>query len=290
MRMRIQSLNVHQRLAGRVHLEKFSNPGFRRLIERHAHHFPECHIVVRGHAILVAGGQRVELPSGSLVWLPPRVEHLTLETTNSLQRWILAMRVSSVRRILGDRESQPFLKMRTGFRVGRISRSKLSALERLLVEVSSEQSPRLEVINAGLGYLLANVTEALRVSSARTPEPTALNPTVARALSLMDGDGLCLTRDELAGQCGTSSTHLSRLFVRELGQSLREIRNRRRLARFQQLVRDSRCESLTDAALEAGFGSYSQFHRVFRNTFGVSPSEWQTVDSATLLESTNDPD
>jgi AraC-like DNA-binding protein len=32
--------------------------------------------------------------------------------------------------------------------------------------------------------------------------------------------------------------------------------------------------NLTRAAIEAGFGSYSQCHRVFRSLFGLSPREY----------------
>jgi AraC-like DNA-binding protein len=31
---------------------------------------------------------------------------------------------------------------------------------------------------------------------------------------------------------------------------------------------------MTRAALQAGFGSYSQCHRVFRSLFGISPREF----------------
>ena len=52
------------------------------------------------------------------------------------------------------------------------------------------------------------------------------------------------------------------------------LRSRKRLARFQQLMASGACDSLTAAALEAGFGSYSQFHRVFKRLTGRSPSDW----------------
>lgn len=272
--MLIQHLNIRRGLVGRAHLEAFSNPGWLGLIERHAHRFAEIHLVVHGHAVLVVGNQRVELPSGSLLWLPPRLEHLTLETTPSLQRWILAIRDPAVRRILGEREASPLLRTQTGMRSGRLSRQELFGLCRLFEDVASESSSRDSLANAGIGYALTRAMNALQRTSIHALEPTALHPVVARALSLIDGDGLLLSRRELASRCRTSPTHLSRLFVRELGQPFREVRNKKRLARFQLLMTEGRCESMTEAALEAGFGSYSQFHRVFRRLIGTTPSEW----------------
>ena len=40
--------------------------------------------------------------------------------------------------------------------------------------------------------------------------------------------------------------------------------------------------SLLAAALEAGFGSYTQFHRVYRKMFGQSPREHLSASSLGL--------
>jgi AraC-like DNA-binding protein len=69
-----------------------------------------------------------------------------------------------------------------------------------------------------------------------------------------------------------SVSHLSRLFAQELGQDLRDIRNRKRVERVIELLRGGHTKSLTEAALEAGFGSYSQFHRIYTRVMGLSPS------------------
>ncbi|HXU64750.1 MAG TPA: helix-turn-helix domain-containing protein, partial [Polyangia bacterium] len=50
-------------------------------------------------------------------------------------------------------------------------------------------------------------------------------------------------------------------------------RNRLRLDRFWLLVDGGR-PSLLEAALAAGFGSYAQFHRVFRAQRHVTPREY----------------
>jgi len=152
-----------------------------------------------------------------------------------------------------------------------LARVELLALARTLEEVAEQMGRGDSVTNAGLAYALTRTLLAFRQAEP-SGEPTALHPAVARALSLMHGEGLLLGRDELAEHCRLSASHLSRLFVRELGQPLAEVRNRKRLARFQELLASRHCDSLTEAAFEAGFGSYSQFHRVFRRVTGRSPS------------------
>ena len=82
-----------------------------------------------------------------------------------------------------------------------------------------------------------------------------------------------LTCDALAGQLGVSTARLTRTFRRETGTSVVDHRNELRLARFLGRV-DTRAGNLLEAALGAGFGSYAQFHRVFRARFGQAPREY----------------
>jgi AraC-like DNA-binding protein len=77
--------------------------------------------------------------------------------------------------------------------------------------------------------------------------------------------------DELARRSGLSSTRLSRLFKQQTGVALVDFRNRQRIERYLQLYGTGQRMTMLDAALEAGFGSYPQFHRVFKRVTGRSP-------------------
>ncbi|HVR19268.1 MAG TPA: AraC family transcriptional regulator [Polyangiaceae bacterium] len=81
-----------------------------------------------------------------------------------------------------------------------------------------------------------------------------------------------LSGRQLALELDISLSRLARVFKREMGMSLVEYRNRLRLERFQTLL-DAGGENLHDAARRAGFGSYAQFHRVFRALRGGTPRE-----------------
>ena len=61
------------------------------------------------------------------------------------------------------------------------------------------------------------------------------------------------------------------------GQTLLQFRNRCRLDRFFELYGDGSRRKMVDAALDAGFGSYPQFHRVFRAQIGCAPAEYFRV-------------
>ena len=71
---------------------------------------------------------------------------------------------------------------------------------------------------------------------------------------------------------GVSPSHLSRLFKSQTGTSITRFRNQQRVQRFMFLYRDGRHTTALAAALEAGFGSYAQFYRVFRAETGGRPS------------------
>jgi AraC-like DNA-binding protein len=82
-----------------------------------------------------------------------------------------------------------------------------------------------------------------------------------------------LSCESLAKRLKMSSGQLARTFKQHARSSIVDHRNEIRLARFLERV-DTKAGNLLEAALEAGFGSYAQFHRVFRARFGQAPREY----------------
>ena len=58
-------------------------------------------------------------------------------------------------------------------------------------------------------------------------------------------------------------------------QDQTQYRNRQRLERFIQLYGQGQRINMLEAALTAGFGSYPQFYRVFRDFMGCTPQEYK---------------
>jgi AraC-like DNA-binding protein len=84
---------------------------------------------------------------------------------------------------------------------------------------------------------------------------------------------------EIAETLNISQSRLGRMFKAVKGMSLVDYRNMLRLERFVALL-DRGGTNLLDAALEAGFGSYSHFHRVFRSRLNATPREYLRPGSA----------
>jgi AraC-like DNA-binding protein len=89
-----------------------------------------------------------------------------------------------------------------------------------------------------------------------------------------------LSCESLAKGLQMSSGQLARAFKHYAQVSIVDHRNEIRLARFLGRV-DTKAGNLLEAALEAGFGSYAQFHRVFRARFGQAPREYLLEHRAT---------
>jgi len=63
------------------------------------------------------------------------------------------------------------------------------------------------------------------------------------------------------------------LFKQQTGVALVDFRNRERVEKFLQIYGTGQRRTMLDAALEAGFGSYAQFHRVFKRVTGRAPGK-----------------
>ena len=120
--------------------------------------------------------------------------------------------------------------------------------------------------------MLGSMLDPVRGLLGRRAVPTGESPSQALVAATMD----MLNRDprmggkEIAGALNISLSRLARVFKTIKGMSLVEYRNGLRLERFVAML-DGGCTNLLEAALDSGFGSYAQFHRVFRARLQVTP-------------------
>lgn len=83
-----------------------------------------------------------------------------------------------------------------------------------------------------------------------------------------------LTVEALARRAHFSPYHFHRVFTAVMGETVALFVRRARLERAVQLMRASPRRPLGQVALEAGFGSASDFSRSFRRHFDMAPSRW----------------
>ena len=154
----------------------------------------------------------------------------------------------------------------------RVAQQDLRRMEELfaeLVEVRDQPS----LLNAGLSYALLHAWRSFE-RAAEVPV-CDVHPAVERAARLIRDSSTALCLDELAHHAGLSAARLSRLFKEQTGFAMVDFRNRLRIQRYLEIYRTGQRLTILDSALEAGFGSYAQFHRVFKNVLGCSPAEYR---------------
>jgi len=130
---------------------------------------------------------------------------------------------------------------------------------------------QLAVLCSMLGTMLDPV-RGWRVRCGVPPGSSPSQRLVAATVEMLDRDPGLGTKS-LAAELHISESRLGALFKTLMGMSLVDYRNLQRLDRFEALV-DGDPSSLMDAALAAGFGSYAQFHRVFRARLHTTPRQY----------------
>jgi AraC-like DNA-binding protein len=243
---------------------------------RHHHDELELNLVVAGRAAYLIGDQRVEVGPRSLLWLLPRQEHLLIDISEDFEMWVASFRARLVNRVCVEQGTRP-LRARSSQQVlqRRIPLSSARELSQLCERVATQASPSL--FNAGLGYVLAQAA-AKHAASGELAHAEQVHPAVERAAHVVSREP-ALSATELAARCGLSPGRLGRLFYAQLGQSLVSFRNRQRITYVLEHFEPAH-STLLHTALEAGFGSYAQFHRVFRQVTGKSPAAYKRALSA----------
>ncbi|HVU35605.1 MAG TPA: AraC family transcriptional regulator [Opitutaceae bacterium] len=241
----------------------------------HRHVELEFNLVTRGAGAYLLAHRKYEIRRGDLVWLFPGQEHVLLEQTLDFQMWIGVFKPALVRRVASDpaarilRQANP-----PGEYCRRLGGRAFDRLDALCAEVEASHD-RPGLFNAGLGYVLANAWQSFQ-GAAEVSVPN-VHPAVEKAAQFIRDESTTIGLAELAGRCGLSASRLSRLFKQQTGVALVDFRNRQRVERFLRLRENGRLK-LIDAALEAGFGSYPQFHRVFKRVLGCSPGAYRRAD------------
>ena len=239
----------------------------------HRHEELEMNLVLHGRARYLIGDRRRDLQADSQIWLFPDQGHVLIDKSRDFEMWVVYFRQSLVNRI-GAGLGSEMLKRRTPRSVlsRHLSEQQASGVSRLLSEVEAASDDIL-LYNSGLAYALVRAWHEF--SQAPLISGHEVHPAVERAAFLIRDQPEIRGIDQLAHESGLSATRLSRLFRRQMNMSIVGYWNRQRLERFLHLYGEGVRISMTEAALDAGFGSYPQFYRIFRDHFGCGPAQYR---------------
>ena len=246
----------------------------------HFHGQLECLLIRRGSATLQIAAQPQVVRSGQLCWILPGVPHVMGDFSSDFDMWVVELDSALVddcwarmNAVGPARDTAPFESW--SLPLGE------QLAGRPAVEVSAEVAELLDQLAAGVWA--ARGPQEARSGLARFGL-LALRTTVgnvdARRPSSVGELASCLllasptmSRAAVAAEMGVSEGFLSRAVHKDLGVTFVEHRARTRVAHFLALVQAKGINFL-DAALAAGFGSYSQFHRTFSRVSGSRPRDY----------------
>jgi len=102
----------------------------------------------------------------------------------------------------------------------------------------------------------------------------SLNSIERRVKNYLDANqGLSSSLEDIAEQFNYSKYHLTRQFKKQYGVSIIIYRNNRRMQLAKTLLLT---ETVSNVSEKLGFSSIYVFSRVFKNYFGISPTEFKT--------------
>lgn len=233
---------------------------------RHFHEEPELNIVTHGRASFGIGGQVVTVRAGDALLFHPGQDHVLLTASADLGLFALALRPELAERCcgsLGDAKSY-------GCHLPEQERAQVTEALSVLSSLSAPKATEI---------VLSELFRSVKARCASTHVLSRL--TLARVHAEPESLATALGTD-----LGADPSAISRHFHADLGLRFVDFRAHLRLIGFVRLVDSG--HSLSRAALDAGFGSYAQCHRVFAASLGCSPREYfqgvrREVDERTIF-------
>lgn len=242
------------------------------------------------------------LSPGSIVWLFPGQEHQLSETDPNFEMYVIVFKEKLFKDILLLKEKYNVLSEQNpiGSFCRRVSLSSIERLERVCASIC-ELNTKKEVaapayyyagqafgfkknaeylhtdpviLNAGLSYLMT-IGWHLFVTEGAEETKEVLNPLVEKAMNLLkDFPEKDYSLTGLSIECGISSSRLSRLFNEQIGLSIVDYKNKLKLELLLECIKNHPDYSISEACYTVGFGSYSQFYKIFMHSFGISPKAY----------------
>ncbi len=227
-------------------------PQFRR--PRHFHGEPELNVFVRGSARVQVGSRELELQAGMLLWLPPLIDHALLHASHDLEFCVVGVRPELADALSAAHE----LTLPSVMHASAVGQALMTGF----ADVCQAMTQGLDALSGDVALV-----ELLRQAS---PAATAAQgPTLGERASNLVVTDPSVDRQTMAKRLASNRGDISRAFQRALGMTFRDYKQRARVLSFLENVDAG--QNMTRAALAAGFGSYSQCHRVISRITGCSP-------------------
>lgn len=275
-----------------------------RMRSPHHHRELELNIVTRGTAEYVLSNQRYKLTAGCLVWLFPEQEHILTKADDGFEMYVITFKEGLFKNsVLQGKYKMLAEANPEGYFCKRISPTSLQKIEQVCKSLCEMNDQRVQapayyyagqafgfehnseylhsepsILNAGLLYIMTTGWH-LFVTEGLDDGKEIYHPAVGKAMQLLKSStAKNIGLSELADKCGISTSRLSRQFNEQTGMSITDFKNRLKLETLFTYIKSHPEFNINEACYQSGFGSYSQFYKVFKETFGISPKGYFSKD------------
>lgn len=255
-------------LSGVCWLSIAARPRYKRRTSPHSHAEIEANLVETGSCRYLIDGRIQNLTRGDVLWLFPEQQHMLVDASDDMSLWValgrpdfFSARTKRVPASVHDRE-----QFARPHRLRENDRQHLVSVLQSLTQCEDDPAHHTD----GLAWWFDEAARITEAHDGRAGRP--MHPAIAKALALLDADP-SVPLPKLADIVHLSPSRLSHLFAEQVERSVSAHRNHVRLRRFQEQLQIGGCRNLTQAAFDAGFGSYAQFARVLYAETGVTPRE-----------------
>lgn len=226
---------------------------------------------ITGSAAYLVDGIVHEIRQGTVVWALAGQQHFLLSESPGFDMWVALV---SSRILTGEHDMPP----------QRLSDVSAAPLPRVLSPEACDQLHAIAVAQtasitaptkaAGLRLWLAQAWAhwQLAAQDAGKDAGRHIHPAVTRAAQIWRQDPEKSLK-EVARDAGLSPGRLGRLFKEQIGKDVVTWRTDQKMRLFEIIRSRNPRLSLTTAALDAGFGSYTQFYRAWLARFGTHPND-----------------
>lgn len=244
-----------------------------RLQDWHTHPLLEMNFVLRGHGELLLEDRKYPLLPGHIVWIFPNQRHMPSRWADNLEMWIVECTADVIASLPPKTRKALSCHQPDDQYCRCVEEDDKHTLDHLLSGLRSTMFNPL-TFNRGLPFAVSALWDAYAHGHAAV-DAIGFDPKVEKALDLINQPGgMDLSVLRLAEIVRLAPRHLSVHFQEQVGHTIPQYRNRLRIQQFFKMHEKHPAWDLTTLALEAGFGSYAQFFRIFKEYVGCAPQLW----------------
>ena len=247
---------------------------FKSAFPRHMHPFYELHYIIGGKGTLVLDNEKYELSAGDLFFTAPKVYHAQLtDVSDNMEEYHFAFELIQGKNANTSEIVKFFQK--TNFYICKDK----CGIGALFAEIEKETTLQ----QAGFSSVVRALLQTILLKTARNyfQERTAAenkNISEERRQLILDEAFLYSYKDvtlqSLSELLYLDVRQIQRIIYKKYGMSFVQLRTHARLSAAQNMICNGE-GTLLEIAGKCGYENYAYFTKIFKEKFGVLPSEYK---------------